>query len=94
MKYLKLFEEYEVILYPVGTSVVCIDDEDSSGIKKGEVYEIEEIKDFSYNTKQDKEYRLAIGGYSAYKLVGIDNAYYMANRFVDELEYNVKQYNL
>jgi hypothetical protein len=79
----KIFEEIDLFadikkMYPVGTKVVCIETSGASGLEEGNIYEIEEI---------------GKSGSDSYKLKGID-CFYLASRFVEELEYATMKYNL
>jgi hypothetical protein len=63
----------------VGSIVVCIDDEHATGIKKGELYEVEEI--------------IYTGRTKAIRFKGSDDLYLMS-RFITQFDSDIKNYNL
>jgi hypothetical protein len=80
MKYIKLFEKSEnQKLYPVGTKVICIRKNGSSGLIEGKEYEIESVND---------------GGFDADHYYIKGEGYFIADRFLTQIELDMKKYNL
>lgn len=80
-----LVTNYEIFerkkeMYPVGTKVICINDKPRFPGAQFFIkkYEIYEIEDISDDS---------------YKLKDVEN-WYFSNRFISELEYIAKKYNL
>ena len=66
--------------FKVGDKVICIDDDSTTVVVKGEYYIITEIEETSQ-------------GNWFCKVKGIDQSYY-TDRFISELEYNTNRYNI